>query len=305
MVIIPAIDLIDGKCVRLIQGQYDRQITYKDDPVEQARQFHADGARWLHIVDLDGAKAGRPVNTAAIAAITRIGRSPWRGRPALASRDHPGLALPDHEKPAAAEVQGQDALATTAGLRIEVGGGIRDEASIRQLLDLGVTRVIIGTKAVSDFAWFSRMARKFRGQIVLGLDARGETVATHGWLRSAPAPVAPPPSGVTDSSQPRAAGPQAEGGWATVLEFAAQADMLPLAAIIYTDISKDGMLCGPNIERTKALVETVKTPVIASGGVKEADDIRKLKPIGVAGVIVGRSLYEGTLTLKDALAAAK
>ncbi len=237
MVIIPAIDLIGGQCVRLIQGQYNRKITYKDDPVEQAREFHADGAAWLHIVDLDGAKAGRPVNTKTISAIA-------------------GLGL----------------------LKVEVGGGIRDEASIRQLLDAGVTRVIIGTKAVSDFAWFSRMARQFQGRLVLGLDARGDTVATHGWI---------------------------EGSTQTLLEFAAQADELPLAAIIYTDISKDGMLSGPNIERTRALVKAVKTPVVASGGVKEADDIRRLKPIGVAGVIVGRSLYEGTLTLKDALAAAR
>jgi len=237
MDVIPAIDLRDGKCVRLIQGRYDRQITYKDDPVEQAREFHADGAAWLHVVDLDGAKEGRPVNTKTISAIAALGL-----------------------------------------LKVEVGGGIRDEASIRQLLDLGVTRVIIGTKAVDDFEWFSRMAREFRGQIVLGLDARGSKVATHGWI---------------------------EGSTQDALQFAAQADALPLAAIIYTDIRKDGMLCGPNIKRTKALVEAVKTPVIASGGVKEADDIRKLKPIGVAGVIVGRSLYEGTLTLKDALAAAK
>jgi phosphoribosylformimino-5-aminoimidazole carboxamide ribotide isomerase len=237
MDVIPAIDLREAKVVRLIQGQYDRQITYSDDPVEQAKRFHADGAKWLHIVDLDGAKAGKPVNTGTIAAIASLGL-----------------------------------------LKIEVGGGIRDEASIRQLLDMGVTRVIIGTKAVSDFAWFSRMAEKFRGQIVLGLDARESMVATHGWLQS--------------SSQ-------------TVLEFAAQADKLPLAAIIYTDISKDGMLCGPNIERTQSLVEAVRTPVIASGGVKEVDDIRRLAPIGVAGVIVGRSLYEGTLTLPGALAAAR
>ena len=236
MDVIPAIDLRDGKCVRLIQGEYHRQITYRDDPAEQARQFHADGARWLHIVDLDGAKVGKPVNTESIAAIADLGL-----------------------------------------LKIEVGGGIRDEDSIRELLDMGVTRVIIGTKAVSDFEWFSEMARKFEGRLVLGLDARGSAVATHGWIES--------------SAQ-------------TMLEFAAQADELPLAAIIYTDISKDGMLCGPNIERTKSLVEAVETPVIASGGVKEADDIRKLKPTGVAGVIVGRSLYEGTLTLKDALAAA-
>ena len=237
MDVIPAIDLRDGKVVRLIQGQYDKQITYRDDPAEQARQFHADGARWLHVVDLDGAKAGRPVNTATIEAIARLGL-----------------------------------------LKVEVGGGLRDEASIAQLLDMGVTRVIIGTKAVSDFDWFSRMAEKFAGRIVLGLDARGSMVATHGWLE--------------DSRQ-------------TVLEFAAQADELPLAAIIYTDIAKDGMLTGPNIERTQALAQAVKTPVVASGGVKEVDDIRKLNPIGVAGVIVGRSLYEGTLTLPDAIAAAR
>jgi len=252
MDVIPAIDLREAKVVRLIQGQYDRQITYSDDPVEQAKQFHADGAKWLHIVDLDGAKAGRPVNTRTIAAIARVAPPPSGG--ILSSQ--PGAA----------------------GLRIEVGGGIRDEASIRQLLDMGVTRVIIGTKAVSDFEWFSEMSRKFRGQIVLGLDARESMVATHGWLQ--------------DSKQ-------------TVLEFAAQADKLPLSAIIYTDIAKDGMLSGPNIESTKRLVEAVRTPVIASGGVKEVNDIRRLAPIGVAGVIVGRSLYEGTLTLKDALAAAR
>lgn len=237
MDVLPAIDLRAGKVVRLIQGQYDRQITYGDDPAERARQFHADGARWLHVVDLDGAKAGQPVNTEAIASIVALGL-----------------------------------------LKVEVGGGIRDEASIRRLLDMGVTRVIIGTKAVSDFAWFAEMARQFRGQIVLGLDARDALVATHGWLQ--------------DSQL-------------TVLDFAAQADKLPLAAIIYTDIAKDGMLSGPNIESTKALVEAVRTPVVASGGVKELADIRRLAPIGVAGVIVGRSLYEGTLNLREAIGAAQ
>lgn len=236
MEIIPAIDLRDGQCVRLIQGQYDKQITYRDDPAEQARDFHNDGARWLHVVDLDGAKAGRPVNTETIASIVRLGL-----------------------------------------LKVEVGGGLRDETSIRELLNIGVARVIIGTKAVSDFAWFSDMARMFPGQIVLGIDARGAMVATHGWL---------------------------EDSTLSVLDFARQADELPLAAIIYTDIAKDGMLSGPNIERTAALAEAVKTPVIASGGVKEVGDIHKLRPIGVAGVVVGRSLYEGTLTLTDALAAA-
>ena len=266
MDVIPAIDLRAGQVVRLLQGQYDRQITYGNDPAEQARRFHADGARWLHVVDLDGAKAGQPVNTESIAAIVNVAPLPAGG-----TVDPPPGA---------------------AGLQVEVGGGIRDETAIRQLLDLGVTRVIIGTKAVSDFAWFRSMAEKFPGRIVLGLDARDAQVATHGWLCSTPAPGG-------DPSIP------AEGGWATVLEFAAEADQLPLAAIIYTDIAKDGMLCGPNIERTSSLVEAVRAPVVASGGVKEVEDIRRLAPIGVAGVIVGRSLYEGTLTLPDALAAAK
>ena len=237
MYIIPAIDLRDGKCVRLIQGQYDRQINYEDNPVKQAQQFISDGAQWLHIVDLDGAKVGAPVNTDTISNIATLGK-----------------------------------------LKIEVGGGLRDEASIKQLLDLGVERVIIGTKAVQDFEWFSQMAEKFSGRIVLGLDARGSKVATHGWMQ--------------DSSQ-------------TILEFAAEAARLPIAAIIYTDIAKDGMMTGPNLERTKALVDAVNIPVVASGGVKDVSDIPKLIETGAAAVIIGRSLYEGTLNLSDAIKAAK
>ena len=244
MDVIPAIDLRDGKVVRLLQGQYDRQITYRDDPVEQARQFHADGARWLHVVDLDGAKAGKPVNTRTIAAIARV--SPPPGGPL--------------------------ALATGRSRRRHSGRGL-DPATARYGRDAGHHRHQGGQRfrVVS-----ARWPRSSAGRLVLGLDARDSMVATHGWL---------------------------EGSEQTVLEFAAQADKLPLAAIIYTDIAKDGMLCGPNIERTQALVEAVRTPVIASGGVKEVEDIRRLAPIGVAGVIVGRSLYEGTLNLKDALAA--
>ena len=238
MYIIPAIDLIDGKCVRLIQGQYHRQITYHDDPIVQATQFIKEGAQWLHIVDLDGAKLGRPVNTKTIADITALGK-----------------------------------------LKIEVGGGLRDETSIKQLFDLGVTRVIIGTKAVSDFDWFAEMAEKFKGQIVLGLDARGSKVATHGWTEDHPQ---------------------------TLLEFAAVAAKLPLAAIIYTDISKDGMMAGPNLERTKELAKSVNIPVIASGGVKEVNDIKKLKDADcIEAVVIGRSLYERTLTLPEAIEAAK
>ena len=238
MYVIPAIDLLGGKCVRLIQGEYHRYINYEDNPSKKAIEFRNGGAEWLHIIDLDGAKVGRCVNTDTIREIVQ---------------------------------QAKD-------LKIQVGGGIRDRDSITKMLDMGATRVILGTKAISDFDWFSSVAKEFAGKVVLSLDARGSRIATHGWKQ--------------DSSQ-------------ELIELAKQAAELPLAAIIYTDISKDGMLCGPNIERTRALVEAVKTPVVASGGVREAADIHRLKPIGVAAVIVGRSLYEGTLTLKEALAAAK
>lgn len=237
MYIIPAIDLRNGKCVRLIQGRYNRQITYHDDPVRQAKEFSSAGAKWVHIVDLDGAKAGKPVNTDTISAIAALGL-----------------------------------------LEIEVGGGLREEASIKQLLDMGVERVITGTKAVSDFEWFSRMAEKFSGKIVLGLDARDDKVATDGWTKN------------TSES---------------LLEFAIKAAKLPIAAIIYTDITKDGMMAGPNLERTKALAEAVGVAVIASGGVSEIADIKKLAESGVEAVIIGRALYEGTLELADAIRAAR
>jgi phosphoribosylformimino-5-aminoimidazole carboxamide ribotide isomerase len=237
MYIIPAIDLLEGKCVRLIQGEYHRQITYRQDPVRQAQEFISGGAKWLHIVDLDGARVGRTVNTDVVSAIAALGQ-----------------------------------------LKIEIGGGIRDEATIKQLLDMGVERVIIGTKAVSDFEWFSRMAQQVSGKIVLGLDARGSKVATHGWTQESPKHL---------------------------LEFATEAAKLPLAAIIYTDITKDGMMTGPNFERTKVLVEKVKIPIIASGGVREIADIRKLAEIGAEAAIIGRSLYEGTLSLSDAIKAAQ
>ena len=238
MYIIPAIDLVKGRCVRLIQGQYHRQINYEDNPVKQANRFISQGARWLHIVDLDGAKVGRVVNFDSIASIAAVGK-----------------------------------------LKIEVGGGIRDEDSIKRLFDIGVERVIIGTKAVTDFKWFAEMAEKFAGRIVLGLDARGSKVAICGWLE--------------DYSQ-------------ELMDFAMQAAKLPLAAIIYTDITKDGMMEGPNFEKTKALAELVDVPLIASGGVNTVDDVKKLAEMGsIEAAIIGRSLYEGTLKLSDAIEAAK
>lgn len=228
---------MDGKCVRLIKGDYDRRIGYRRDPLEQAKEFISAGAKWLHIVDLDGAKLGKPVNTATISAIAALQQ-----------------------------------------LEIEVGGGLRNEPSIKQLLDMGIERVIIGTKAVSDFEWFAEMTKKYSGKIALGLDARGSKVATQGWTK--------------DNST-------------LLLKFAVKAAKLPLAAIIYTDITKDGMMEGPNLERTKALAEAVQVPVIASGGVTEIADIKELAELCLEAVIIGRALYEGRLNLSDAINAAK
>lgn len=237
MDILPAIDLIDGKCVRLVQGEYHKKITYKDDPVAQAKEFFDAGATWLHVVDLDGAKLGKPINADVVAAI-----------------------------------------AEQVPMKIELGGGVRNEDSIVQMLEAGVTRLILGSSAIKQFDWFCEMARKYPNRLVLGLDARGSTVATEGWLQQ---------------------------GQQTVLDFARQAADLPLDAIIYTDISKDGMLAGPNIERTQQLVEAVSLPIVAAGGVTTVEDVKTLKAAGVAGAIIGRALYEGTITITDALAAAK
>ncbi len=235
MYVIPAIDLLGGKCVRLIQGEYNRYINYEDDPAKKAIEFRAAGAQWLHIIDLDGAKLGRCVNCDTVREI----------------------------------------VLTAKDLKIQVGGGIRDRDSITTMLDMGVTRVILGTKAVSDFEWFSAVAKEFAGKIVLSLDARGSKIATDGWKK--------------DSSQ-------------EVIDLAKKAADLPLAAIIYTDINRDGMLAGPNIERTKALAEAIKFPVIAAGGVTTIDDIKKLAQTKViSAAIVGKSLYEGTMDLAEAI----
>jgi phosphoribosylformimino-5-aminoimidazole carboxamide ribotide isomerase len=237
MDILPAIDLIDGKCVRLVQGEYSRKITYKDDPVAQAKEFFDAGATWLHVVDLDGAKLGKPINADVVAEIAR-----------------------------------------QVPMKIELGGGIREEAAITVMLNAGVTRLILGSSAVKQFDWFTEMAREYPNRLVLGLDARGSNLATEGWL---------------------------DQGSLSVLEFAKKAADLPLAAIVYTDISKDGMLAGPNIERTQQLVETVDLPIVAAGGVTTVEDVKTLKTAGVAGAIIGRALYEDTITLTDALAASK
>ncbi len=236
MQILPAIDIIDGKCVRLLQGQYDKKITYKDKPVAQAKEFIKDGAKWVHIIDLDGAKAGKAVNIKAIEKIASMGK-----------------------------------------LKVEVGGGIRSRESIKHLLDAGAERLIIGTRAIKDFDWFAAVCEEFKDKLVLGLDGRDSSISIEGWLEH------------TEEN---------------ILEFARKAARLPIAGIIYTDISKDGMLEGPNLDRTALLVNSVDVPVIAAGGVTKTEDITRLGEIGASGAVIGRAIYEGTITVKDAVNAA-
>lgn len=243
MQIIPAIDLRGGKCVRLRQGDYARETVFGDDPVEVARKWEKQGAHRLHIVDLDGAKAGHPVNDDCVRAI-------------VAAVDIP----------------------------CQVGGGIRDEAATRLMLDeVGVDLLIIGTQALKQPKWFAEMTEKFPSRLVLGLDARDSMVATEGWL---------------DVSQTPA------------LDLARQYANLDLAAIVYTNIANDGMLSGVDAGTLADLILFTKLglPVIASGGVTSVEDIEELARLSrehplLVGAIVGRALYEGTLTLTEAVAA--
>lgn len=233
MEVIPAIDLRGGRCVRLRQGDYARETVFDADPAAVAGRFEAEGALRIHLVDLDGAREGRPVNIEAVRAIL-------------------------------ARVQ----------VPCQLGGGVRDEATVRAWLDGGVERVIIGTQALKDPAWFRALVAKSPGRIVLGLDARDGRVATEGWL---------------DVSSVEAA------------ELAEQFDDLPLAAVVYTDIARDGMLEGPNLAATEALARRLRAPVIASGGVGSLEDLARLARLPVAGCIVGRALYEGRFRLSEAL----
>jgi len=235
MVIVPSIDLRHGKVVRLQQGDYARQLNYALDPLETAHKFAAAGAKWMHIVDLDGAKAGQPVQTDLIASI--IAKS---------------------------------------GMTIQVGGGVREISHIDRLMQAGAERIVIGTRAMEDWNWFNSLVHNpvYSGRIVLALDARGGDVAVQGWTKSA---------------------------GRSALDVAKEVSDWPLAAILYTDVAKDGMLEGPNIETTRALAEAGKVPVIASGGVGSIEDIRRLSALPIWGVIVGRSLHEGKLDLSEAI----
>ncbi len=236
MLLIPAIDLKDGKCVRLRQGEMSQVTRYSDDPVGMAEQWQNIGARYLHIVDLDGAVEGTPKHLPQIEAIAKK------------------LTIP-----------------------IQVGGGIRSVETVQAYRAIGVDRVVVGTAALQDSKFLASIAQQFPQKILVGIDVKQGLVAVHGWT-------------TVSTLTPR-----------QVFEAIKE---LPLGGIVYTDISRDGMLNGPNISALREAAETSPVPVIASGGVTALDDIRAIQEIGnnISGVIVGKALYEGTLDLKAALA---
>jgi phosphoribosylformimino-5-aminoimidazole carboxamide ribotide isomerase len=240
MLLIPAIDLKEGKCVRLRQGRMEDSTVFSDDPVAIATQWVAQGARRLHLVDLDGAFAGKPMNMGVIEAIARA---------------HPDIP-------------------------IQVGGGIRDEDTVQAYLDAGVQYTIIGTKAVSAPHFVNDLCMEFPGHIIVGLDAKDGKVAIDGWSKLS---------------------------HHDVIDLAQHFESDGVAAIVYTDISRDGMMQGVNVEATRRLAEAIHIPVIASGGVSNIDDIKALCKAGeegIQGAILGRALYEGAIDLAEAQALA-
>ena len=235
MILYPAIDLKDGQCVRLLRGAMDRATVFGDDPAAQARAFVAAGCAWLHLVDLNGAFAGRPVNGGAVEAI-------------LAAVDVP----------------------------VQLGGGIRDRATIEAWLERGVARVILGTAALRDPGLVRAAAAAHPGRVAVGIDARDGRVAVEGWAQTSET---------------------------LAVDLARRFEDAGVAAIVYTDIDRDGAMAGPNVAATAALAQAVSIPVIASGGVASLDDLRALKNSGAPldGAISGRALYEGRLDLAEAV----
>ena len=236
MILFPAIDLKEGLAVRLEQGDMARATVFHRDPAAQARAFEAQGFDYLHIVDLDGAFAGKPVNAAAV-----------------------------------------DRILESISIPVQLGGGIRNTATVEAWLDKGVTRVIIGTAAVRDPPFVKQAARDFPGQVAVGLDARDGKVAVEGW---------------------------AEASELSVLDIAKRFEDVGVAAIIYTDIARDGMLQGLNLDATVALAEAISIPVIASGGLASIDDIKGMlepRAAKLEGAIAGRALYDGRLDAAEAL----
>ena len=236
MILYPAIDLKDGQCVRLLHGEMDKATVFGDDPAAQAATFEAAGCDWLHLVDLNGAFAGAPVNAAAV-----------------------------------------EAILSRVTVPCQLGGGIRDMATIEGWLSKGLSRVILGTVAVENPALVREAAAAFPGKVAVGIDARGGRVATKGWAEE------------TDI---------------LVTDLAQSFEDAGVAAIIYTDILRDGAMQGPNIKATEALARAVSIPVIASGGVASLADLTALRDTGViAGAISGRALYDGAIDLAEALKA--
>jgi phosphoribosylformimino-5-aminoimidazole carboxamide ribotide isomerase len=234
VIIIPAIDIKDGKCVRLLQGKKEEVTVYSDDPVSMARHWASLGAEMLHIVDLDGAFTGEQKNFDWIIAIRKA------------------VTIP-----------------------VELGGGIRDIEKIQELIELGIDRIIIGTSAVDEPDVLRRACEEFPGKVLAGIDARDGKVAVRGW------------EVMTERD---------------AVDFAEQMEAYGVSAVIYTDISRDGMLTGPNTDAMSRMVEALDIPVIASGGVSGIDDIRSLMKInGLWGVITGKALYSGALDLKEAI----
>lgn len=238
MDVIPAIDLLEGRCVRLYQGDYEKSQIFNENPADVAKQWADEGATKLHVVDLDGAKAGNIVNLAAI-----------------------------------------EAIASSVSIPIQVGGGLRKPESVQQLFNIGVQRAILGTIAVEQPELVEQLCQEFPGQIIIGIDARNGLVATRGWL---------------------------ETSEVLATQLAVNMQQLGAAAIIYTDIHRDGTLSGPNLEALRELAAAVSIPIIASGGISSLTDLLSLlalEPQNVTGVIVGKALYTGDVSLKEAIQA--
>ncbi|MDX2221902.1 MAG: 1-(5-phosphoribosyl)-5-[(5-phosphoribosylamino)methylideneamino]imidazole-4-carboxamide isomerase [Rhodospirillaceae bacterium] len=241
MILYPAIDLKDGRCVRLVKGDMGQATVFNDDPAAQARAFVAAGAEWIHVVDLNGAFAGQPVNAGAVRAI----------------------------------------ITAAAGVPVQLGGGIRDIATLETWLMAGVRRVVLGTAAVKNPALVKAAARAFPSCVAVGIDARGGLVATEGWADTTDIPA---------------------------VDLARRFADAGVAAVIHTDIDRDGVLAGPNVAASAALARACAIPVIVSGGVSSLADIAAVKAeaaAGIAGVISGRAIYDGRLDLAAAIALLK
>lgn len=240
MIIIPAVDIKDGRCVRLLQGKMDQETVFSDDPAAMARRWQSEGAELIHLVDLNGAVDKRP-----------------RNRPTI------------------------EKVLASVSVPVQLGGGIRDMPTIEAYVQMGVARIVLGTEAIRNPALVSQAARAFPGHIVVGIDARDGYVAVDGWTQTTPV---------------------------TAIDLARRFEDSGVAAINFTDIHRDGMQSGPNLEATRQLAEAVSIPVVASGGVSSLADIQRLLPLatfGVEGVITGKALYSGALDLAEAIALAR